>query len=95
MYMVAMDRSALDLDTVRAFVLVADIGSFTRAAEALEIAQAAVSLKLKRLEEALGCRLLERTPRHVALTAQGAQFIGPARELLDSPRVREAYLGAG
>jgi DNA-binding transcriptional LysR family regulator len=77
-----MDNSALDLDAVRAFVLVADIGSFTRAADALETAQASVSLKVKRLESALGCRLLERTPRHVALTARGAQFLGPARDLL-------------
>lgn len=86
-----MNAESLDLDAVRAFVLVAEIGSFTRAAEALETVQAAVSLKLKRLETALGCRLLERTPRHVALTARGAQFIGPARELLAAQaRARES-----
>lgn len=45
--------------------------------------QAAVSLKLKRLEERLGCRLLERTPRYVQLTAQGAAFLDHARELLE------------
>lgn len=72
----------LDLDAVRAFVLIADLGSFTRAAEVLNTAQAAMSLKLKRLETALGCRLLDRTPRHVRLSGHGAQFIGAARELL-------------
>jgi len=36
--------------------------------------QAAVSLKLKRLEERLGCRPVERTPRYVRLTARGASF---------------------
>jgi DNA-binding transcriptional LysR family regulator len=40
----------LDLDAVRAFVLVADLHSFTRAADALDTTQSAVSLKLKRLE---------------------------------------------
>lgn len=58
----------LDIDTVQAFVLVADFASFTRAAEALDTSQAAISLKLKRLEERLGYRLLERTPRHVRLS---------------------------
>lgn len=77
-----MMDAALDLDAVRAFVRVADLGSFTRAAESLETAQAAVSQKLKRLEQILDCRLLERTPRHVALTAEGARFLAPARELL-------------
>lgn len=72
----------LDIDTVQAFVLVADLGSFTRAAEALETSQAAVSLKLKRLEDRLGCRLMERTPRHVRLSARGGQFLPAARDLL-------------
>ena len=44
----------LDLDAVRAFVLVADLASFTRAADALGTTQSAVSLKLKRLEAHLG-----------------------------------------
>jgi len=74
----------LDIDTVRAFVLVADLGSFTRAAEALDTAQATVSLKLKRLEGLLGHRLLERTPRHVALSGDGERFLPAARNLLDA-----------
>lgn len=73
---------ALDLDAVRAFVLVADLASFTRAAEALDTAQATVSLKIKRLETRLGHRLLERTPRLVQLSQYGHGFIDPARELL-------------
>ena len=62
----------LDLDAVRAFVLVAELSSFTRAADALDTTQSAVSLKLKRLEAALGRQLLERTPRIVRLSADGA-----------------------
>jgi DNA-binding transcriptional LysR family regulator len=74
----------LDLDAVQAFVLVADLSSFTRAAEALDTTQSAVSLKLKRLEERLGQRLLERTPRRVRLSAEGAEFLEAARDLLSA-----------
>lgn len=78
-----LDRP-LDLDAVQAFVLTADLGSFTRAAEVLETTQAAVSLKLKRLEDRLGWRLLERTPRYVELSARGAAFLEHARGLLEA-----------
>lgn len=74
----------LDLDAVHAFVLVADLSSFTRAAEALDTTQSAVSLKLKRLEERLGRRLLERTPRRVRLSQEGAAFLDAARDLLEA-----------
>ncbi|NPT35108.1 LysR family transcriptional regulator [Paraburkholderia xenovorans] len=74
----------LDLDAVRAFVLVADLHSFTRAADALDTTQSAVSLKLKRLEAHLGKQLLERTPRVVRLSADGNAFLNAARELLNA-----------
>jgi DNA-binding transcriptional LysR family regulator len=74
--------AALDVEAVQAFVLVADLQSFTRAAKALDTSQAAISMKLKRLEERLGEKLIERTPRLVRLSARGAQFLGPAREFL-------------
>lgn len=77
-----MVERSLDLDAVEAFVRIAELGSFTRAAEAMGTAQAAMSLKLKRLEDRLGCHLIERTPRHVQLSARGAAFLGHARELL-------------
>ncbi|OOG46666.1 LysR substrate-binding domain-containing protein [Rhodanobacter sp. C01] len=73
---------ALDLDAVKAFVLTADLQSFTRAAEALDSTQSAISLKLRRLETQLGRRLLERTPRQVRLSAEGAAFLASARELM-------------
>lgn len=74
----------LDLATVQAFVHAADFGSFTRAAEAMETSQAAISLKLKRLEDRLGRRLLERTPRQVRLSREGEAFMPAARELLSA-----------
>ncbi len=78
-----MTERALDLDAVHAFVRIAELGSFTRAAEASQTTQSAVSLKLKRLEERLGCRLVERTPRRVELSAQGLTFLEHARKLLE------------
>jgi DNA-binding transcriptional LysR family regulator len=72
----------LDIEAVQAFVLAADLKSFTRAAEAMDTTQSAVSLKIKRLEDGLGRRLLERTPRLVRLSADGNAFLGPARNLV-------------
>lgn len=72
----------LDVEAVQAFVLVADLKSFTRAAEAMDTTQSAVSLKIKRLEDELGRRLLERTPRLVRLSADGNRFIESARGLV-------------
>jgi DNA-binding transcriptional LysR family regulator len=75
-------QASLDLDAVRAFLLVAELKSFTRAAEASETTQSAVSLKLKRLEAQLGRRLFERHPRLVRLTGDGETFLPRAEELM-------------
>jgi len=72
----------LDVDSVQAFVAIADFQSFTRAAEALGTTQGAISVKLKRLEDRIGQRLIERTPRAVRLSAQGAVFLDGARAFL-------------
>lgn len=84
----------LDVEAVQAFLLVADLQSFTRAAEALDTSQAAVSVKLRRLEEKLGERLIERTPRFVGLSARGAAFVGPAREFVAAHERAMAGLSA-
>src|ERR1700733_15286282 len=90
-----MIEHPLDLDAVQAFVRIAELDSFTRAAEAMRTTQAAVSLKLKRLEERLGCRLVERTPRYVQLSARGAAFLEHARELLQAhDRALAVFAGA-
>jgi DNA-binding transcriptional LysR family regulator len=72
----------LDLDAVHSFALLASLANFTRVAEATGTTQAAVSLKLKRLEGLLGRRLVERTPRSVQLTAEGTAFLEHAKILL-------------
>jgi DNA-binding transcriptional LysR family regulator len=76
--------TALDIPTVQAFLLVAELQSFTRAAEALGTTQAAVSMKLQRLEAVLEKRLVERSPRAVRLTADGFAFRASARALIDA-----------
>ena len=76
--------NTLDIPTVQAFLLVAELQSFTRAAEALGTTQAAVSMKLQRLESVVGKRLVERSPRAVRLTAEGAAFLDNARALMQA-----------
>ena len=72
----------LDLDCVRAFVAIAQAGSFTRAAHAMHRQQSTLSLQLKRLEDAVGRRLIDRSPRLVKLTTEGELFLGYACRLL-------------
>lgn len=90
-----MANPPLDLDAVQAFVHITDLGSFTRAAEAMQTTQAAISLKLKRLEDRLGCRLVERTPRYVQLSVPGAAFLDHARELLQAHERALAVFATG
>ncbi len=73
----------LDLTALRSFVTVADAGGVTRAAAQLNLTQSAVSMQLKRLEEALGQPLLDRSQRTISLTAQGEHLLGYARRLID------------
>lgn len=74
--------TTLDIDAVRAFTVIAEARSFTRAAETLGTTQGAVSVKLKRLEKRIGQKLIERTPRLVRLSAQGTVFLPAAQEFL-------------
>ncbi len=76
---------SLDPEAVEAFLLVAELQSFTQVAGVMNTSQAAISLRLRRLEDMLRHRLVERTPRRVRLTAAGERFLEPAR----------AYVAAG
>lgn len=72
----------LDLDLLRSFVTIAEVGSFTAAGDRLGRSQSTVSLQVKRLEELLGRRIFDRTPRSLELTEDGRQLLGPARQML-------------
>jgi DNA-binding transcriptional LysR family regulator len=73
----------LDIDLLRAFVAIADAGSFTAAADAVGRSQSAVSQKIRRLEELIGHPVFDRTSRSLSLTGPGGQLLIGARRLLD------------
>ena len=72
----------MDLDQLRIFARVADLESFTRAADQLGLAKGRVSTAVQQLEARLGARLLQRTTRRVRLTPDGEQFLERCKELL-------------
>jgi DNA-binding transcriptional LysR family regulator len=74
----------LDVDTelLRAFLGVADLGGFTRAAAMLNRTQSAVSVQVQKLEARLGRTLFARAGRVVRLTPDGEEFCGYARRML-------------
>lgn len=71
-----------DLRQLRAFVAVADEGSFTLAAKKLSLTQSAVSHSMRALEEGLGCRLLTRLGKKTVVTGEGEVFLGRCRRIL-------------
>ncbi|MGM0645836.1 MAG: LysR substrate-binding domain-containing protein [Thermodesulfobacteriota bacterium] len=79
----------IDSQLLRAFVTVAELGSFTRAATKLYRTQSAVSMQVRRLEQQLGKKLLARTSRQVTLTSLGEMILPYARRIL---RIQEAML---
>lgn len=68
---------------LRAFCLVADLRSITMAAKALRESKATVSRRITRLEASLGVALLERTPRRVEPTEDGAAYRARVGDVLD------------
>lgn len=74
----------LDLNLLRAFAVVADVGSVTEAAARLYLTQPALSAALKRLSTAVGAPLFTRQGRGLTLTARGASLIAQVRPHLDA-----------
>lgn len=73
----------IDPELLRCFVVVAEAGSFTAGGERVALSQSGVSVRIKKLEGLLGCRLFERTSRSVALSPQGRKLIDDAKRVLD------------
>lgn len=76
----------MDLRALRYFLSVAQLGSITRAAQALNVAQPALSRQIRKLEEELGVTLLLRRPRGVELTPAGARLLERAEAVFRSLR---------
>ena len=72
----------LDPRLLRAFVAIADSGSFTAAADRLHMTQSTMSQQIARLEEAIGRTLVDRAARPVCLTVTGERLLGHARRIL-------------
>lgn len=83
-----------NLNALRYFVLVAQTGNLTRAAEALHVTQGAVSQQVSKLEEYLGTKLFDRQPRELVLTEAGRRLyrgVAPALREIDA-QLQEARL---
>lgn len=74
-----MDR----LQSMRVFIKVADLGSFCKAAIAMDTGNAVVTRHIAELERSLGTRLLNRTTRSLSLTEAGQVYLERARQILD------------
>lgn len=77
-----INRTALDPNLLQAFVAVAEHRSFTRAAAALNRTQSAVSTQIRRLEDQVGQRLLERSTTRVEISPAGEKLVGYAHRIL-------------
>ena len=67
---------------LRSFIAVVDCANFTRAAQRLHLTQSTVSQQIRRLEDSLGCKLLDREQRRVSATPEGEQLLAYARRIL-------------
>ncbi|MEM5372777.1 LysR family transcriptional regulator [Paraburkholderia azotifigens] len=85
----------LDSTLLRTFVTVVEAGSVSNAAMALHRTQAAVSMALRRLEDEVGQRLLERSPRGVKPTSAGSVLLPYAQKLLEIGLAARSALNAG
>ncbi|MBA8881460.1 LysR family transcriptional regulator [Phyllobacterium myrsinacearum] len=80
----------LDLLKLRYFAKIAELGSFTRASNELGVAQPALSLHMRALEEQLDVRLLNRMPRGVVATEAGQTLLSHAQAILRALEQAEA-----
>lgn len=83
------------LTAMRAFVQVAEAGSFTAAAARLDWSKSAISKHVAWLEDQLGIRLLHRSTRRLSLTAAGTDYLEWAGRILDEVRDAEQAVGVG
>lgn len=72
----------IELNDIKAFVAVAELGSFTKAANQLGITRGHISKQIKKLEEDMGVRLLIRTTRTLSLTTEGKLFFEESKASL-------------
>lgn len=84
---------SIDLRKLEIFSAVARAGSFSAAAQQLHMAQPAVSIAVRKLEESLGVTLFDRSGRSIVLTSEGRQLLGRAQSILQ--QVQDLAQSAG
>ena len=72
----------MEIRQLRAFMAIAESGTFTAGALRVHITQAAISMQIRQLENELGARVFVRAPRHVILTEAGEHLLQRARQIL-------------
>jgi DNA-binding transcriptional LysR family regulator len=72
----------MEIRQLRAFVAIAESGTFTAGALRVHVTQAAISMQIRQLENEIGARVFVRAPRHVILTEAGEQLLRRARQIL-------------
>ena len=72
----------MEIRQLRAFVAIAESGTFTAGALRVHVTQAAISMQIRQLENEIGARVFVRAPRHVILTEAGEQLLRRARHIL-------------
>jgi LysR family transcriptional regulator, hydrogen peroxide-inducible genes activator len=77
------DGNSMNLKDLKYLVALADTGHFGKAAERTFVSQPTLSAQVKKLEEYLGVKLVERQPKNVQLTEVGKQIVIRARRMLD------------
>ncbi|HAS2528743.1 TPA: LysR family transcriptional regulator, partial [Vibrio cholerae] len=87
-----MQLNQLNLADIRAFVLIAKLGNFTKAAEELGVSRSHVSRQLSQLENSMGVTLVIRTTRSLSLTDAGELFYRQCEQALSS--IEQAVLAA-
>lgn len=73
-----------ELSGMKAFVTIAELGSFSKAAEFLNLTQPALTKKIKKMENSLSITLFERTTRKIALTQAGKALLPKAKSLISN-----------
>ena len=72
----------MEIRQLRAFISIAELGTFTAGAQRVHVTQAAISMQIRQLENELGAKLFIRAPRRVMLTEAGEQLLQRARQIL-------------
>jgi len=72
----------VEIRQLRAFVAIAETGTFTAGALRVHVTQAAISMQIRQLENEVGARVFVRAPRHVILTEAGEHLLQRARQIL-------------